>query len=888
MYTGRMQDGDIPYGVGVLVAKDGGFLCGVRSDSGQVCGPGGFIKDGESPVEAAIRETKEEFGVTPKGLVKLGAIKNNKGLYAPAIVFLCIDYEGDLKCPDGEMSFPGFCSLDGFGDEEINKYPAFEDSLQLLKDMLDAQEEEAQPETEEVPKVEEEPEVEEKILEPLPEASENATPKRDPRLVSPMDKGQEKLKEKFGGSEEVVLTYEPVFPHDAELSYKNAIGDFMESMDEVIKTEFDKIAKAYENENPQERQDSMFGAFGDAVDKFVKAVATGAGLIITAKVIKKLRKIAEKIRRNSVDNWTGSIDEALDIEVDEEYYNEEYFAEMVDQWEQNNIEYVENTTGQMIDEMAGDFMEMFIAGVAVTALMGQVDRRKQKALRHLNFIAGDQVSKLDAAMHHLEMVDAMVSDYIWSTRKDDKVRPRHRELEGQRFSFDDPPVMDSGEKCNPGEDYNCRCVALPIFNVFNLLLPIKQMHDSYFPGELNAIVGEKDVKDGGPGSGNWGHAGRPGHEGGSASGGGKQFRLVKPDGGYTGMVWAYRANEAFNRGGKKALVTSLNEPEGTFSGKAEPPKTKAAKVETGSFPGALTKGKEKANTQILCDYINSRPDADPAVVALYGSLQQQMEIGSENLPFKVSHAKGSAFTVSYYLHSGKMVEMKLTTPKLDGVEDVGSINTALHEQMHMMDFLLRDDLSDHGGLSHKSAIGKKFSDVLSASKLKEVTPKCKDIIKEAQDNARKAAEDVAENFKQKKADLVKSYYPDGKITTAAIVADFDKYDQYKKEASKLDTQYEREANKAVRTAYNGIDNLSDIFDALSGGYLLTAGKVGSGHGMSYYSSMENRKSEILANFGALSVSRPDIIKVLAQEQPQLVGVLNELVGEMNKKLGGKT
>lgn len=32
-------------------------------------------------------------------------------------------------------------------------------------------------------------------------------------------------------------------------------------------------------------------------------------------------------------------------------------------------------------------------------------------------------------------------------------------------------------------------------------------------------------QDGGPGSGNWGHGGRPGKVGGSASGGGKAYRI---------------------------------------------------------------------------------------------------------------------------------------------------------------------------------------------------------------------------------------------------------------------------------------------------------------------------------------------------------------------------
>lgn len=49
--------------------------------------------------------------------------------------------------------------------------------------------------------------------------------------------------------------------------------------------------------------------------------------------------------------------------------------------------------------------------------------------------------------------------------------------------------------------------------------------------------------DGGAGSGNWGHAGRPGKRGGSSEGGGSQYRLSTPDGGYTSRSQAEKENK---------------------------------------------------------------------------------------------------------------------------------------------------------------------------------------------------------------------------------------------------------------------------------------------------------------------------------------------------------
>ena len=47
--------------------------------------------------------------------------------------------------------------------------------------------------------------------------------------------------------------------------------------------------------------------------------------------------------------------------------------------------------------------------------------------------------------------------YIWTTRRDDRVRPDHARLEGRIINWNDPPVVDlrSGRRRHAGEDYQC-------------------------------------------------------------------------------------------------------------------------------------------------------------------------------------------------------------------------------------------------------------------------------------------------------------------------------------------------------------------------------------------------------------------------------------------------
>lgn len=94
-----------------------------------------------------------------------------------------------------------------------------------------------------------------------------------------------------------------------------------------------------------------------------------------------------------------------------------------------------------------------------------------------NLLARDQIGTLSADLTRTRQESAGVKEYIWRSSGDERVRACHRELDGKTFRYDDPPAMwymtkrgkiYTGRHCNPGEDYQCRCVAKPVFD-FNRL-----------------------------------------------------------------------------------------------------------------------------------------------------------------------------------------------------------------------------------------------------------------------------------------------------------------------------------------------------------------------------------------------------------------------------------
>jgi SPP1 gp7 family putative phage head morphogenesis protein len=83
---------------------------------------------------------------------------------------------------------------------------------------------------------------------------------------------------------------------------------------------------------------------------------------------------------------------------------------------------------------------------------------------HAELLARDQTLKLNGEIAQARHKAAGVTEYVWRTSRDERVRSRHKTLEGSRHKYTEPPVVDekTGRRAHPGGDYQCRCTADPV------------------------------------------------------------------------------------------------------------------------------------------------------------------------------------------------------------------------------------------------------------------------------------------------------------------------------------------------------------------------------------------------------------------------------------------
>ncbi len=89
----------------LYIIKDGKILLIEKKrglGKGLYNGVGGKVEKGETPIQAAIRECKEEIGVEPKNVKWRGVIEfiNDGSVYSYVHVFIADDYHGEIRETD--------------------------------------------------------------------------------------------------------------------------------------------------------------------------------------------------------------------------------------------------------------------------------------------------------------------------------------------------------------------------------------------------------------------------------------------------------------------------------------------------------------------------------------------------------------------------------------------------------------------------------------------------------------------------------------------------------------------------------------------------------------------------------------------------------------------
>lgn len=125
-------------------------------------------------------------------------------------------------------------------------------------------------------------------------------------------------------------------------------------------------------------------------------------------------------------------------------------------------EFTEKETAELRKQIQASALQGFRYDRMVKVIQDSYGVSQRKA----KFLARQETSLLMTKYKQVRYQDAGINEYRWQTvagSADHPVRPFHARNNGQVFRWDQPPIVDeNGNRKNPGQDYNCRCAAVPL------------------------------------------------------------------------------------------------------------------------------------------------------------------------------------------------------------------------------------------------------------------------------------------------------------------------------------------------------------------------------------------------------------------------------------------
>lgn len=133
----------------------------------------------------------------------------------------------------------------------------------------------------------------------------------------------------------------------------------------------------------------------------------------------------------------------------------------------NNMQlYIQDFAEKEITELRNRIQERSFAGFRFEGIKKEIQDSYGVSVNKAKFLAKQETSLLMTKFKQVRYQAAGVNDYKWGCvagSAGHEVRPMHKALEGKTFQWNNPPVVNKkGERKNPGQDYGCRCFAIPL------------------------------------------------------------------------------------------------------------------------------------------------------------------------------------------------------------------------------------------------------------------------------------------------------------------------------------------------------------------------------------------------------------------------------------------
>jgi len=138
--------------------------------------------------------------------------------------------------------------------------------------------------------------------------------------------------------------------------------------------------------------------------------------------------------------------------------NESLTVGLVDYWATKNSRLIVSLKTTYLDKVAKAVQTTISDGYSWQSLSKALTERWGVSRSHADLIAVDQIGTLNGQITRKRQSELGISEFVWSTSDDGRVRPDHEAIDGDKLTWSEGHPTEGF----PGEPIRCRCSAIPV------------------------------------------------------------------------------------------------------------------------------------------------------------------------------------------------------------------------------------------------------------------------------------------------------------------------------------------------------------------------------------------------------------------------------------------
>lgn len=245
------------------------------------------------------------------------------------------------------------------------------------------------------------------------------------------------------------------YPIAIEREYAKYLVAYVDAEMAVVRSFLPEIGEAVWRNGI--RTDGIGDWLGNLVDKVGRKVKE------KLSTLPILGKIFKQVNRHVSSEMTETMKSLFGTRP-RQFNNSREFEMIKTIWTSQNLTLIKSIDQQILDKLRYAMSQKIIRTAdkeqTIAALAKDIEDIAGVERNRAVLIASDQVGKLNSQLTQYRQINSGVGEYIWSTMKDNRVRPVHAAREGKKFRWDSPPPDG-----HPGWPIRCRCTAQPIYDM---------------------------------------------------------------------------------------------------------------------------------------------------------------------------------------------------------------------------------------------------------------------------------------------------------------------------------------------------------------------------------------------------------------------------------------